>query len=453
MAAISGICQHSGNGLKLEGHMPQTMFKLETLLETHDLPFVIINADLKIVAVNRAWENYFGLSRQSQIGQPCCHDTGFCRHKRLFQTLEPYTGFFPASQTFDLQKSFNVRGYPLLDADNTLYIGESLSVFSKSIGIGDAGNMVGKCAQYTTLKAKLQQAAETVAPVMLLGETGTGKELAAEFIHRHSQQAQNDLVIADCTIFSEDLFESEMFGHEKGAFTGALSHKKGLFELANHSTLFLDEIGELPLSQQPKLLRALESGQFRRVGGTSTLKSTVKIISATHRNLAEMVKQGRFREDLFYRLSVFPIEIPPLRARRQDLPLLVEHILTHFGQMQGVDYAISQPALIKLIQHNWPGNIRELKNCLQLATGLCENRHIQDTDITFVRRPSTFLEPSQEIGHEVFKAGTMSTLERFEADFISDLIAKYQGNRKLIAAEMNISERTLYRKLNRLNLS
>ena len=313
--------------------------------------------------------------------------------------------------------------------------------------------MVGKSPQFTALKTKLQQAAETGAPVILLGETGTGKELAAEYIHRHSHQAHNELIIADCTIFSEDLFESEMFGHEKGAFTGALSHKKGLFELANNGTLFLDEIGELPLSQQPKLLRALESGQFRRVGGSVTLKSTVKVISATHRNLAEMVKQGRFREDLFYRLSVFPIEIPPLRSRRQDLPLLVDHILAYFGQMQSVDYSISQSALIKLIQHNWPGNIRELKNCLQLATGLCENRYIQETDINFVRRPSNYQEPINDVDHEMFKVEALSTLERFEADFISGLIAKYQGNRKLIAAEMNISERTLYRKLNRLNLS
>ena len=433
--------------------MSQTIFKLETLLDTHELPFVIIDANLKVVAVNRAWENCFGLSRQSQIGQPCCQENDFCRHKRLFQTLEPYAGFFPASRASHQQKLLNVRGYPLLDADNTLYIGESISIYGKSVAICDPENMVGKSPQFTALKTKLQQAAETGAPVILLGETGTGKELAAEYIHRHSHQAHNELIIADCTIFSEDLFESEMFGHEKGAFTGALSHKKGLFELANNGTLFLDEIGELPLSQQPKLLRALESGQFRRVGGSVTLKSTVKVISATHRNLAEMVKQGRFREDLFYRLSVFPIEIPPLRSRRQDLPLLVDHILAYFGQMQSVDYSISQSALIKLIQHNWPGNIRELKNCLQLATGLCENRYIQETDINFVRRPSNYQEPINDVDHEMFKVEALSTLERFEADFISGLIAKYQGNRKLIAAEMNISERTLYRKLNRLNLS
>jgi len=433
--------------------MPQSAFKLESLLDTHDLPFVIINADLKTVAVNRAWEVCFGISRQNQVGQPCCADNSDCRHKRLFQTLEPYAGIYPATRPAAESKFLNVRGYPLLDADGTLYLGESLSVLSKSGTDSDNDKMVGQCPLFSALKTRLVQAAETQAPVLLMGETGTGKELAAEFIHRHSQNAHGEFVIADCTIFSEDLFESEMFGHEKGAFTGAVAGKKGLFELANNGTLFLDEVGELPLSQQPKLLRALESGQFRRVGGTATLKSTVRVVCATHRNLAEMVKQGRFREDLFYRLSVFPIEIPPLRERRQDLPILVDHFLAQFGQGH---YDLTQSALIKLMQHTWPGNIRELRNCLQLATGLCRDHHIQESDINFIRRqaitngPNIAEQPMYESDNQ---SGALTTLERFEADFIASLISKYQGNRKLIAAEMNISERTLYRKLNRLNLN
>ncbi|MGZ4958042.1 MAG: sigma-54 interaction domain-containing protein [Methylomonas sp.] len=437
----------------IEGFMSQSAFKLESLLETHDLPFVIINAELKIVAVNRAWEACFGVSRQNMVGQPCCINNGDCRHKRLFQTLEPYAGIFPATRPWAERKFLNVRGYPLLDADGTLYLGESLTVVSKSGVDSDNEKMVGQCPKFSALKTRLQQAAETQAPVLLMGETGTGKELAAEFVHRHSKNAQGEFVIADCTIFSEDLFESEMFGHEKGAFTGAVAGKKGLFELANHGTLFLDEIGELPLSQQPKLLRALESGQFRRVGGTATLKSTVRVVCATHRNLEEMVKQGRFREDLFYRLSVFPIEIPPLRDRRQDLPLLVDHFLAQFDQGQ---YALTQAALIKLLQHTWPGNIRELRNCLQLATGLCKDHQIQESDINFIRRQVKDANPDsveRSVKEENGTSGSMTALERFEADFIASLIVKYQGNRKLIAAEMNISERTLYRKLNRLNLN
>lgn len=437
----------------IEGYMSQNAFKLESLLESHELPFVIIDAELKIVAVNRAWEISFGVPRQNLIGHECCEDNSNCRHKRLFQTLEPYAGIFPADMPSTESKLLNVRGYPLLDTDGVLYLGESLSILNKGSDHGYEAKMVGKCQVFTALKIKLQQAAETQAPVMLLGETGTGKELAAEFIHRHSKSAKNEFVIADCTIFSEELFESEMFGHEKGAFTGAVSSKKGLFELANNGTLFLDEIGELPLSQQPKLLRALESGQFRRVGGTATLKSNIRLVCATHRNLADMVKHGRFREDLFYRLSVFPIEIPPLRERRQDLPILVDHFLKQFGETQGGHYSVTQQALIKLIQHTWPGNIRELRNCLQLASGLCEQYQIQESDINFIRRLSYTEEPAVAAQSTDPDDRSLSALEMFEADFIAGLIAKYQGNRKLIAAEMNISERTLYRKLNRLNLN
>lgn len=434
--------------------MSQSVFKLESLLETHEKPLVIINTDLQVVAVNRAWEQAFGVSRADYVGRQCCDDNSACRHRRLFQTLEPYSGNFSGD------KFVNVRGYPLLDADGRLFLGEALTVIHRSANGNAQHVLVGKSETFETFKAKLQQAAVTLAPVMLLGETGTGKELAAEFVHWHSQNAAGEFVVADCTVFGEDLFESELFGHEKGAFTGATASKKGLFELADNGTLFLDEIGELPLSQQAKLLRALESGQFRRVGGTTILRATVRVICATHRNLAEMVRLGQFREDLFYRLSVFPIDIPPLRARRQDIPLLVDHFLQQFGRMRGCQYSIDKAALIKLMQHGWPGNIRELRNCLQLAAGLCQNFTITEGDIQFMRMASDFSPqypvvdnvPAEPESNEKAMR-TMTVMEQYEANFIAKLIAKYQGNRKLIAAEMNISERTLYRKLNRLNLN
>ncbi|AMK75829.1 MULTISPECIES: sigma-54 interaction domain-containing protein [Methylomonas] len=434
--------------------MPQSAFTLESLLETHDLPLIIIGADLRIVAVNRAWESSFGVMRQNMIGQPCCVDAGDCRHQRLFQTLEAYAGIFADDADANSQRLFSARGFPLLDADATLYLGETLTVLKKSAARGDeSAAMIGKSAAFAQYKTRLQQAADTQAPVLLLGETGTGKELAAEFVHRHSRQAEGDFVIVDCTILGEELFESELFGHEKGAFTGATSAKKGLFELGNNGTLFFDEIGDLPLSQQPKLLRALESGQFRRVGGTAMQKANVRVVCATHRNLADMVKTGRFREDLFYRLSVFPVEVPPLRQRRQDLPLLIDHFLEQLSVNVDSGYAITQSALIKLMQYAWPGNIRELRNCLQLAAGLCKDKSIQEADIHFMQRqgsvePVDAGEPSSD-AHPL----PVNSMAQFEAEFINSLISKYQGNRKLIAAEMNISERTLYRKLNRLNLT
>lgn len=435
--------------------MSKTVFKLESLLETHEQPFVVIDADLKVVAVNRAWESIYGSIGASRIGEPCCKGAPTCRHGRLFQTLEPYTGIFSISDESNIL--INARGYPLLDVDGRLFLGESLTPLAKTDVDLQQQSMVGKSVSFMTLKTKLQQAAVMPLPVLLVGETGTGKELAAEFLHRHSSVARGHFVVADCTVFADELFESELFGHEKGSFTGATSTKKGLFELADNGSLFLDEIGELPLSQQAKLLRAMESGQFRRVGGTSTLKASVRVICATHRNLADMVKQGRFREDLFYRLSVFPIELPPLRARKQDIPLLVEYFRQQLSEIRGIQFTVTQQAIQKLLMHEWPGNIRELKNCLQLAVGLCKRDAIQDSDIHFMQTAIS----SHAIGGESLisysaidkKQHSMSPIEQYEADFITSLIEKYQGNRKLIAAEMNISERTLYRKLNRLHLN
>jgi DNA-binding NtrC family response regulator len=441
-------------------NMSQSVFKLESLLETHEKPFMVVGADLKVLAVNLAWETAFGISRHERIGKPCCDEQGSCRHRRLFQTLEPYAGIFSEETPSTANKLLNVRGYPLLDADGRLYLGESQSLLHKpGSEIQHSGGMVGNSELFQQLKMKLQQAANMSAPVLLLGETGTGKELAAEFIHRHSPFVKGEFVIADCTLFGEDLFESELFGHEKGAFTGAAASKKGLFELADNGTLFLDEIGELPVSQQAKLLRALESGQYRRVGGTTTLKASVRVVCATHRDLADMVRQGRFREDLFYRLSVFPINIPPLRERKQDIPLLVEHFFQQFGPVRGTPCSISRAGLVKLIQHAWPGNIRELRNCLQLACGLSQGNAIQEDDIHFMRGIGELVDkvmdnpvPNTTSPQPTSMQG-MNAVERYEAGFIASLIDKYQGNRKLMAAEMNISERTLYRKLNRLNLN
>ncbi|CCE25411.1 sigma-54 interaction domain-containing protein [Methylotuvimicrobium alcaliphilum] len=433
-------------------------FTLNSLLETHDLPFIIVNAAQQIVGVNRAWENHFGQTRESILGNACCNNPGDCRHRRFFQTLEPYAGLF--SDTLDEREYLlKVRGYPLLDTDGTLYLGESVLTAGASEPQDKSPKMVGTSSAFINLKSNLQKAAQSNVPVMLNGETGTGKELAAEFIHRQSQNADGEFVIVDCTVLGEDLFESELFGHEKGSFTGAASAKKGLFELADGGTLFLDEVGELPVSLQPKLLRALESGQFRRVGGTTSLTSTVRVVTATHRNLGEMVRNGLFREDLFYRLSVFPLEIPALRDRIEDMPALVGHFLKSFGQRDCCVYSTTKAAMQKLMQHKWPGNIRELKNCLQLATCLCKNHTIDELDISIMRRQGATLKPGmierrgQGAVIEDTGASNINPLDTIEAEFIRSLIKKYQGNRKLIASEMNISERTLYRKLNRLNIN
>ncbi|RLA24644.1 MAG: Fis family transcriptional regulator [Gammaproteobacteria bacterium] len=433
------------------------IFNLESLLETHNHPFKVIDAALNVVAVNRAWEIYFGTDRNDCIGQPCCADNGnnVCRHKKLFQSLEPYAGVYPHELPGDEQANLRVRGYPLLDSDGALYIGESVIPTASNTNHSKQPRMLGKSSAFNLLETTLKKAARVETPVLLLGETGTGKELAAAFVHQHSNRAEGKFVVVDCTSLGEDLFESELFGHEKGSFTGAVGAKKGLFQLAHQGTLFLDEVGELPLSQQPKLLRALESGQFRRVGGTTIHHSDVRVVCATHRNLAEMVSRGDFREDLYYRLSVFPVQIQPLRDRRKDIPLLCDHLLKQIGEVNDCQYTLTKQALIKLLQHSWPGNIRELRNIMQLAAALCDNQIIDESNIQIQPAIPKMAPPPDQPG-VVTKTGSdinLNPLERIEADFINELMEKLGGSRKAIAKEMNVSERTLYRKLKRYNLS
>jgi len=424
---------------------------LDSLLETHELPFVIIDAALTVVGLNKAWEKQLVVNKNESIGQSCCQASPKCRHHELFQKLEPYV----KTEVLNDGSQITVRGYPLLDNDGTVYLGESIVQRNEALKEGNTPRMAGSSVTFSQYKAKLVKAAKTQVPTFLTGETGTGKELAAEFIHSHSKRADQELIVVDCTILTEALFESELFGHEKGAFTGATGVKKGLFELADKGTLFLDEIGELPLSQQPKLLRALETGQFRRVGGTSALKSDVRVVCATHRNLAAMVKAGEFREDLFYRLSVFPVQIPSLRERQKDIPELTAYLLKQIGRRDGQVYDISKEALIKLLKHRWPGNIRELKNCLQLACSLCENQHIIEQDVTYMQQvfDDDPVVMAEVVDSSVQISSKANPLQRMESDIIKGLLQKHEGNRKLIAAEMDISERTLYRKLKRFELN
>ncbi len=233
---------------------------------------------------------------------------------------------------------------------------------------------------------KALQAVETVAPtgatVLILGETGTGKELIARAVHNLSPQKDKPLVKVNCAALASTLIESELFGHEKGAFTGALSRKIGRFELANGGTIFLDEIGDLPLELQAKLLRVLQEGEFERVGGSQTIKVSVRVIAATNRNLAEAVKAGSFRSDLFYRLNVFPLTLPALRERSEDIPLLVSHFLSRFAKKLGKPLErLSKESMDRLMRYDWPGNVRELLSVIERATILARGPvvHVEDS--------------------------------------------------------------------------
>ncbi|GAK87033.1 flagellar regulatory protein FleQ [Vibrio ponticus] len=225
--------------------------------------------------------------------------------------------------------------------------------------------MVGQSHGVQEVRHLIEQVSSTEANVLILGESGTGKEVVARNIHYHSTRRGGPFVPINCGAIPPDLLESELFGHEKGAFTGAITARKGRFELADGGTLFLDEIGDMPMPMQVKLLRVLQERCFERVGGNNTIRANVRVIAATHRNLEEMINDGLFREDLYYRLNVFPIEMPALRERKEDIPLLLQELMTRMEAEGAQPICFTPRAINSLMEHNWPGNVRELANLVE----------------------------------------------------------------------------------------
>jgi DNA-binding NtrC family response regulator len=286
--------------------------------------------------------------------------------------------------------------------------------------------------------------APTETTVLLEGATGTGKELVARAIHDASPRAGQPFVVVDCSGLPETLFESELFGHEKGAFTGAATLKHGLIEAANGGTLFLDEVGDIPLVMQVKLLRLIETGTYRRVGGTELRRADVRLVSATNLLLDDQVAAGRFRQDLYYRLNIFQISLPRLRDRRVDLPMLVDTLLRRVARSRTL--RLSQSALALLIAYDYPGNVRELRNILERASVMCDGEvigleHLPESVHMIVKTDDSLTLP---IAAE--KEGTPVTLKEIETELLQTLITSHQGTRKELALKLGISERTIYRK-------
>jgi len=291
----------------------------------------------------------------------------------------------------------------------------------------------------------LAKVAKTDATVLLIGESGTGKEVAARAIHEGSPRAEGPFVAVNCATLSDTLLESELFGHEKGAFTGAHARRRGRLELAEGGTFFLDEIGELKPGLQAKLLRALEERTFERLGGTRTLRADARWVAATNRDLAAMIEEGSFREDLYHRLAVFPIRLPPLRERRQDIRPLAEQLLTKIGQELGrPGLVLSDDVATELEAADWPGNVRQLRNVLERAAILADGSEI-GTEHLWLDATTPGKAPNA--------AGEPERLEDIERRAIEDALDAVQGNRKQAAARLGIGERTLYDKLKRYGLS
>ncbi len=308
-------------------------------------------------------------------------------------------------------------------------------------------NIIGHSGAMAAVFDTVRQVAPTRATVLIQGESGTGKELVAHALHRLSPRAANPFIAVHCAALSDTLLESELFGHERGAFTGATETRKGRFELADGGTLFLDEIGEIEPATQVKLLRVLEERRFERVGGMESLDVDTRLLAATNRDLRGMVDRGEFREDLFFRLNVVQIRLPPLRERREDIPLLLDHFLRQFRQENGREIEGFTPeALEALLNYRWPGNIRELRNVVERMVVLARGEWIGARDI-----PVELREGNSERKANGPLAGVVSMREA-EKRMLQQALEDQKGNRTLAAKQLGISRRTLHRKLNEFDL-
>ena len=295
----------------------------------------------------------------------------------------------------------------------------------------------------------IERVAITEFPVLVRGESGSGKELVAQAIHDHSQRKNKVFIAINCAALNANILESELFGHVKGAFTGAIREHKGVFERAAGGTLFLDEIAEIPLELQAKLLRVLETGEFTPLGGEKSIKANVRIITATHRALREEAKQGRFRQDLLYRLRVIPIFIPPLRDRKEDIPLIAEFILSQQQSVFHTQPHLSDEALKTLIAYDWPGNVRELKNTLLYALTMANEK----SEIEVADLPDEIIDihlHSSLIQNEVSEKPVYP--EKINKNKIRDVLIKHQNDLNLAAKELNMSRTTLWRYRKKFNL-
>ncbi len=310
-------------------------------------------------------------------------------------------------------------------------------------------NIIGQSDRMQEVFGAVHSVAPSRANVLLRGESGTGKELIAKAIHYMSPRAKGPFVKFNCASIPEGLLESELFGHEKGAFTGAMAMRKGRFELADGGTIFLDEIGDLPLTLQPKILRVLQEKEFERVGGEKTTKVDVRLIAATSRNLEALVSEGKFREDLYYRLNVVPVFLPPLREKIEDIPLLVEYFLKKYNEENHKSVSIASDALNILTNYDWPGNVRELENTVERLVVMSRGKVITPSDLPFNIRDHTLrVKYASQI-----KDALPSTIESIEKSRILDTIKRHGGNQAKAARELGITPRQIGYKINKYGIS
>jgi Nif-specific regulatory protein len=340
-----------------------------------------------------------------------------------------------------------VKVRELAEKDRKAIEAENIKLRQQLKGKFKFGNVIYTSPAMETVLEAARQVASATSTVLLLGESGTGKELVASAIHYSSPRADKPFIKVACAALPENLLESELFGYEKGAFTGAAERKIGRFEMADEGTIFLDEIGDLTLATQVKLLRVLQEKEFQRLGGTETIKVNVRVICATHQNLDNMVKEKKFREDLFYRINVFPITLPPLRERKEDIPLLVAHFTHKYNKENNKNIeGVNRAALDILMANDWPGNVRELENVIEHAVVLCQKELISPRDL-----PAN-LSLAPRTPHPVPEGATLPKIvESIEKQKIKEALEKYKTQRKA-AKVLGITERMLGYKISKYDL-
>lgn len=424
--------------------------ELSAFLEASQDPQIIMDSEYRILGANSAYINEFSSSGRV-VGRHCyevshhidvpCDQVGESCPLRLSALSGAPQRVLHLHHTARGEEHVDVEIRPIRSAGGApQYFVETMRCIRQASSQAAAQGMVGRSPAFVAMLEKVMRVAGSEASVLLLGETGTGKELVARAVHESSKRARKAFVAVDCAGLTETLFESELFGHEKGAFTGANQRKQGLVEAAAGGTLFLDEIGELPLAVQAKLLRVLETGTFRRVGGLEWIPVDFRLIAATHRDLRKMVQEERFRRDLFYRLNVFPIHVPSLHERQQDVPLLAKSLLERVDQRSG--RCFSERALDALSRKAYEGNIRELRNIVERAA-LLTDQEVIDLD--------AFLDVDEAIPTEVqrpsFVLDELMSLSDLERRYVAWLTERCAGNMMHVANVLGVSLRTVYRKM------
>jgi two-component system response regulator HydG len=424
------------------------------VLDVIDNPAVAITPDYRILAANQPYRDIYGDNNPlhnrtcyevshryavpcDQAGESCpladCLESG--RKQRVLHLHHTPRG----------EEHVDVETYPVRDDSGEIrYVIEIMRQTKIASSQADSSGLIGRSRAFNEMLELINRVAPAETAVLLQGESGTGKELVARAIHDNSPRSNKPFVVVECSGLTESLFESELLGHERGAFTGAHARKIGLVEAAVGGTLFLDEIGDVPLSLQVKLLRLLETGTYRRVGSTEPQHADFRLISATHRDLRSMVTEGSFRRDLYYRISTFPVALPKLRQRMEDLPLLIKSLLSRVSPDRSYDVA---PATLACLQrYSFPGNIRELRNILERATLLADDNTILPEHLPAeLRKCETSSEDMQLLQQE-----EILPLDEIERRYLIQVISKYSGDRDSLADKLGISKRTLFRKLQNL---